>query len=128
MSTWRKKALECLPENRKEFEDPNTSIYLVFSELLPALREAYLSRNTERIKKIYEFAAWCFKQKEKDFWNAAGVAFYEHLGDNEETLREIPNWVSKEIYEEIRVLLEMRLSKDKINWLDKMYLARKKNA
>jgi hypothetical protein len=36
MSVWRQKAIECLPEERKDFEDPESSIYLVFSELLLA--------------------------------------------------------------------------------------------
>jgi len=36
MSVWRQKAIERLPEERKDFEDPATSIYLVVSELLLA--------------------------------------------------------------------------------------------
>ena len=36
MSKWRQKAIECLPECKREFEQPDTSIYMVFFELLPA--------------------------------------------------------------------------------------------
>ena len=80
MSTWRQKAIDCLPELRKEFEKPETSIYDVFFEILPATIEAHKNKDISRLKKYYAFAEWCFRQKEKDLWNSAGVAFYEHLG------------------------------------------------
>jgi hypothetical protein len=121
MSTWRKKAIECLPENKKELEDPGSTIYTAFRELLFALKEAHINNNKERLKKIYAFAEWCFRQKEKDLWNAAGVSFYEHLGDDIITIQQIPHWVSKEIYGEIRGLLELRISNDKLKELDKIY-------
>jgi hypothetical protein len=41
------------------------------------------------LEKIYGFADWCASQKEKELWNAAGVAFYEHLADSNRTLEAI---------------------------------------
>jgi hypothetical protein len=49
MSVWRQKAIECLPELRKEFEDPDVSIYGVFMELLPAAVEFHKTNNTGRL-------------------------------------------------------------------------------
>src|SRR5690348_14287837 len=106
MSTWRRKAIECLPECKSEFEHPETSIYDVYIEMLPAVIQAHKENNNDRLKKIYDYAEWCYRQKEKDLWNAAGVSFYEHLLDHKETLNDFHKWIKPEIYVEIRELLE----------------------
>ena len=121
MSVWRRKAIECLPELRKDFEDPNESIYLVFSTLHSAAVDFHKANNTARLQKIYDFAEWCFRQKGKDLWNAASVSFYEHLGDRPETLLEMRRWVKLDIYAEIRGLLELRISSAALKQLDKDY-------
>jgi hypothetical protein len=121
MSAWRQKAIDCLPELKQEFESPETSIYDVFIEMRTALVEFHKSDNKERVRKIYDFAEWCFFQKSKDLWNAAGVSFYEHLGDYPETLKEMKRWVKPKIYADIRGLLELRLSLKDMNDLDTAY-------
>ena len=122
MSTWRQKAINCLPELKKYFEEPTTSIYDVFVALLPATVEAHKRKDDDRLKNIYAFAEWCFRQKEKDLWNSAGVVFYEHLGDYEETRQAIPQWITGDIYKDIRALLEARLDQNAIQKLDSFYL------
>lgn len=121
MSVWRRKAIECLPNLKREFERQETSIYSVFFEMLPALVEAHKGKDTLKIARIYDFAEWCFHQKEKDLWNAAGVAFYEHLGDYKETLKEFPQWIKPNLYAEIRGLLEFRLEDTEVQKLDNIY-------
>lgn len=98
MSSWRQKAIECLTESRKDFEDYGTSIYTAFSELLPAAVNFHRTNRSDRLQKIYDFAEWCFQQKTRDLWNAAGVSFYEHLGNYAETRREMSTWVKPHIY------------------------------
>src|SRR5215831_14309238 len=102
MSTWRRKAIEYFPELKKEFEDPECNPYTVFMELLGLLRPAHQENNTLLLQKIYAYAEWCTLQKAKDLWNAAGVGFYEHLGDHPITLENIPQWVKPEIYEQVK--------------------------
>ena len=75
MSVWKRKAIECLPELQNDFQNPTTSIYSIFSGMIPALVEAHKVNNVKRIKKIYDFAKWCSTQKEKDLWNALGYHF-----------------------------------------------------
>src|SRR5438067_9325764 len=82
MSVWRRKALALFPGDRRDIEDPETSIYLLFMlHVLPAARKAHEDDDTDRLRQIYGFAEWCLRQKAKDIWNAAGVSFYEHLFD-----------------------------------------------
>src|SRR5687768_7758053 len=124
MSVWRRKAIECLPELQKEFEQPGSTIYTVFFEMLPAAVEAHKQNNTELLEKIYGYAEWCFRQKEQELRNAAGVTFYEHLGDDPETFKAIPLWIKKDIYEDIRGLLEDRITGEALKELDIHYFGK----
>ncbi|SHN28750.1 hypothetical protein [Chitinophaga sp. CF418] len=121
MSVWRRKAIECLPENRTEFEDPQTSIYTVFSALLPATVAAHKAGDRNRLKLYYDFAEWCSRQNAQELWNAAGVSFYEHLGDFPETLAALPAWVTRSRYQQIRGLLQLRLTQEQMQEPDKRY-------
>ena len=61
------------------------------------------------LSKIYDFAAWCARQKEKDLWNAAGVSFYEHIVDHPVALQAIPRWIPPDVFHEISSLLKWRM-------------------
>ncbi len=121
MSVWRRKAIECLPKLEKEFGRNNTSIYEVFSQMLSEVVKSHHEKDNIKLQKIYDFAAWCFLQKDKDLWNAAGVSFYEHLGDHEATRNEMHLWVKLTIYTSIKGLLELRLDKEEIKRIEKRY-------
>lgn len=121
MSAWRQKAIDCLPGCRREFEDRNATINDVFFELLSAVVEAHRQGDHTFLKKAYDFAAWCFDQKAQELWNAAGVSFYEHMGDRDETFSVFHLWVRKDIYENVRPLLEQRLDETQIGELERRY-------
>lgn len=121
MSTWRNKAIEIAPALQREFESPDFSIYSVFSELLNLLQESCIKNDVQKIQSIYDYAEWCFAQNDQKLWNATGVAFYEHLGDHDEIYLSIPARLKKEIYKDIRGLLQLRLDSDKLNKLDKHF-------
>lgn len=121
MSVWWRKALEIAPELKNDFQVADLSPYAVFSELLYLLEQAHIDKDVERIRNIYDYAAWCFKQQDQKLWNAAGVSFYEHLGDREVVFLQFTNWIKKDIYFAIRELLYQRLDDDKMNHLDNYY-------
>jgi hypothetical protein len=121
MSVWRQKAIACLPEFKADLEQSDISIYEVFSYLLTSVRKSHQENDTERLKVLYSYAEWCFRQKQKDLWNAAGVAFYEHLGDHIETRRSMAKWVKQDIYKEIRELLKLRIDEKVLKEIDKSY-------
>lgn len=127
MSVWRQKAIECAPELKKDFEAPDLDLYTVFMELLPITRQAHIDKDLYRLKRIYDFAEWCHHQKDKNIWNAVGVTFYEHLVDTEETYSQITTWIKKEIYFDIRGLLNQRADEAKIKELDAFYGYRLQN-
>ena len=114
MSTWRKKAIDCVPELKTEFQANDLTPYGVFMELLPITKQAHLEKNTKKLNKIYQYAEWCFRQNDEKLWNSVGVCFYEHLVDTDETFLEFKNWIKKEIYFEIRDLLSKRANETQI--------------
>ena len=126
MSTWRQKAIECAPEMKKDFQASDLTPYTVFMELLPITREAHLDKDDEKLTKIYSFAEWCHKQKDEKLWNSVGVSFYEHLVDEESTFLQFTNWIKKEIYFDIRDLLNHRATDEQIKILDNYYGYKKK--
>lgn len=111
MANWRRKALDLFPDLRYDVQRPEFSIYMVFFRLLPMSREAHKAGDDEMLQRIYGFAEWCFEQKAKDMWNAAGVAFYEHLFDDHPSLwPEVVQWLPPPVIEGVWGLWEWRLS------------------
>jgi hypothetical protein len=125
MAEWRRRAWELFPEYAREFglEEPETTIYWVFFDLLPLVRKFHDDNDTIGLSKIYEFAEWCLRQgkRAKDLRNAAGVAFYEHLVDSESTLKQIPQWVKPWAFEQVMELFEARLDASDYSKLLKRY-------
>jgi hypothetical protein len=123
MSAWRKKAIALFPDLRQEFEERNATIYSVFFALLERLRKATDKQEIEEIAKIYGFAEWCFRQKATALWNAAGVAFYEHLVDHRLTAKQIPHFIKPDMFRDLEPLFESRLGKELGLRLRKEYYA-----
>jgi hypothetical protein len=120
MSAWRRKALELFPEHRQWIQDWIQdkklifSIYQLFFDLLPIATEAHENQDERTLERIYQYAEWCWRQLKKapDIHNAVVVAFYEHLGDDKASLRDIPRWLKPDIFGGVRVLFEARLPAD----------------
>ncbi len=121
MSVWRRKALELFPDERPYIQDGETTIYQLFFLLLPRCRQAHKNGNTKELEKIYGFAEWCFRQRAQNMWNAAGVAFYEHLGDEPETRDEMHLWVKPDIFEDILSLLQYRMRQDDLTLVQRRF-------
>jgi hypothetical protein len=121
VSAWRRKAIELFPDLRQEIESPELTIYQLFFELLPRCREAHDRNDMAELQRIYGFADWCATQRSKDLWNAAGVAFYEHLADSNQTFESIPKWVRRPIFEDIAGLLEAKVGTERVADLRRRY-------
>ncbi len=113
MANWRRKALALFPCLERDVRRPDFSIYMLSFELLPMSRQSHKVGDDETLRRIYGFAEWCFQQKAKGMWNAAGVAFYEHLFDDHPSLwPEVVPWLSPKVVEGVQGLWEWRLSAD----------------
>ncbi len=88
MAVWRRKANEDFPTLRRKFSDARMphkySVYMVFFDLYILFEDANPANDVDLLQRIFAYAEWCSKQHAMDLWNAAGVAFYEHLFDRRE--------------------------------------------
>ena len=127
MAAWRRKALELFPELKQDLTNAEYTIYLLYFDLLPMVREAHEVNNRELVQKIYGFAEWCFDQKAKDLWNAAGVAFYEHLFDFRDDWQKVVPWLSPKVIRGCWPLWEVRLDQNEIDELRALFANRKEH-
>jgi hypothetical protein len=110
MSAWRRRAIEAWPDAAAFIKDPETTIYLLFFELLARVQKAHDEGDEAQLQRIYGFALWCLGTSSRDLQNAAAVAFFEHLVDQEPTRRAMPRWVPPSAFADLKSLFEARMS------------------
>ena len=81
MSAWRRKAIESFPELRRELNDRHEieNVYGLWVDLFGIWLDAHRSGDDAVLDRVYDYADWCSRQRERDLWNSAGVCFYEHV-------------------------------------------------
>jgi hypothetical protein len=126
MSTWRPTAIELFPHLERELRGRRAgyTIYSLLGDLRIDAEKAHSRGDEDLLRRIYGFAEWCSRQRAEELWNAAGVAFYEHLFENPTTIDRVLPWLSayairkhwdlwsvwyEERWDQIRPLLEARL-------------------
>jgi hypothetical protein len=83
MSLWRRHALDVLPELRREIISTDVdSIYALWRELFSLAGKAVDEDDGDLLRRIMEYALWCYHHHSHDVSNAVCVVFYEHLGGN----------------------------------------------
>lgn len=118
MAVWRRKVLTFFPALRRELNDRRYSVYMLYFDLLPLVREAHAASDTETLRKVYDFAEWCFAQRSKEPRNAVAVAFYEHLFDRRRgNWPAIVRWLSPAVIEGCWPLWEPRLRPNRLQEL-----------
>lgn len=121
MSAWRRKAIEAFPELRPALADKGEvfSAYALWFDLLPLAREAHQEANDDLLRRIYDFAEWCYRQR-GDLSNAVAVSFYEHLFDERWMRPLVAPWLARAISREVRPLWEARHSSDDLREVDEL--------
>ena len=124
---WRMLAKALLPQIYEQFDadgirDGDGLMQFLFV-LLPATRNAHRSGDEWVLFSAYAFAHWCMAQPEKELWNAAGVAFFEHLFDDLAPETVVP-WIAPKALSEIGPLVEFRLGVARMREIEKAYSKR----
>jgi hypothetical protein len=112
MAAWRRRALELFPDLRRDLTGSDYSVYMLFFDLKPQLRDALARNDTALVRRIFDFAEWCADQTAQKLWNAAGVAFYEHLFDYPEYSERMLPWLSPTVVYTHWNLWEAMVSRD----------------
>src|SRR5689334_6835587 len=113
MSAWRRKALALFPELHGELGGGEYTLYSLYFDLLPHTRTAHAKANESFLRRVYGFAEWCLLSENQELWNPAGVAFYEHLFDDEQSWHDVAPWISPEALREAWSLIEFRLGAER---------------
>jgi hypothetical protein len=125
MAAWRKRAIDLFPEFRQDLSIKDYSLYQLFFDLLPRVEQAHADGNEELLRRAYGFAAWCASQKTTDLWNAAGVAFYEHVFDRWNQRLTVVPWLSPQVIADSWTLWEMRLNPSQLVELRQLFADRR---
>jgi hypothetical protein len=127
MAAWRERAITLFPELKQELNLKEYSVYQLLFDLLPRLEKAHSDGNERFLKRAYGFASWCAAQKTKDLWNAAGVAFYEHVFDRWNQRHLVVPWLSPQVIADSWGLWEMRLNRSQLDELKSLFAKRREH-
>lgn len=124
MSAWRRRAIETLPDMRREFEDPEMTIYQVLFEMLARVENEADRKDEKEPERIFDYALWCHTNRDREITNAVGVAFYEHLADEPHLRDMIVHRLPPNVFEDCRSLFELRLTPPEFKELCERYARR----
>jgi hypothetical protein len=126
VAAWRRRALALFPELRGEINPASRwrinryNYYLLFFDLFAMFREALDTTDEQTLRKIFDFAQWCFCQNRRapDLNNAVCVCFYEHVFDvAHRDWADVARWLSPTVIRACWTLWEARHDTDEIDKL-----------
>jgi hypothetical protein len=127
VAAWRRRALALFPELRGELNPANwwrfygyNNYYLLFFDLFAMFHEALNVSDEQTLRRIFDFAEWCFCQGRRapDLNNAVCVCFYEHVFDvAHRDWADVARWLSPAVIGACSTLWEARYDKDELEKL-----------
>jgi len=119
MENWQSKAVKSFPELESQITRNQGGLLGLWPDLYAALTAAYRETpiNENLIRRIYEFAGWCFRQPEGegpegDLSNATAVGLIESLPLDQRVSDDLHRWMSVETFEGCEKLFRYHLTKD----------------
>jgi hypothetical protein len=126
MSTWKRKAIEFLPELKNVIEThPNPmSLWIELHQQL--ISHYLLEPRDDFISRFYQYARWCFfEAKNPDLANAVACAFYEHISTDKNLRDDLHRWLSRPDFSALSEAFRHLLQPDEFAEFEKNFLARK---
>ncbi len=127
MSTWRRKALEALPEERQLIESAENPMalwiefYLIFIKLVRA-------KDDKKVRNILNYASWCFSERSgrlpNDTSTAVSCAFYEDIATHKDFWPLFNDWFFPHEFENIKGYFRYHLSESEFSELERIYYKR----
>ena len=106
---WRTEAAERFPDLKASLAEAD-SPYQFWTDLWFEFEDAHDAGKRDRIAAIYDYARWCFgqprgKTAQDDLATCVSVCFMEHIPENENALKDMPNWWTTDDVNRMRDLL-----------------------
>lgn len=124
MSTWRRKALELIPEKRILIDSTDSPSGL-WVELYFEFDKAVDSSNQELILKILQYLRWCYSDAAGDISNethqAVNCGFLEDITRNKKHWPLFKNWFNKIEFENYKGSFQYSLNEKEYKELEDVY-------
>ena len=126
MSSWRRRALQLLPEYPEIIETADTPMFL-WTELSYPFSRAAEEKNTDLLQRIFDLAQWCWKESRYDeAVTAALIGFYENIPSHKEHWWTIPRFVSSADFNGLDQVFRYFLDEVQFAELAEFYLRERK--
>ena len=110
MSTWRRIAIEKLPQHRKLIQE-SESLGMLWVDLWVRFVNAHRPPVDEAtVKGTYDFASWCVGNADKDIATSTICHFYEDLPTEPLVRRELPKHMNREDFLGLTEVFEYHLT------------------
>jgi hypothetical protein len=127
MSAWKRVAIGKLPEYRDIIQSAESPMSL-WIELMYFFEKLYDApvQDKDKIKKFYEYAEWCLLspgrgQYSSDAGTAALLAFYEHLPKISRIREDLPNWISYNLFKQLKPVFRYHHSEKIVDSIERNY-------
>jgi len=124
MSTWRRKAIEFLPDERTLIQSAERPMEL-WGELVWVFSNAFSEDDEGKIRKILNYATWCCSEKSGALPNetstAAIIGFYESIASHKEYWPKFRNWFFVNEFERYKENFGYHLTPEERSKLDVIY-------
>src|SRR5690349_16927255 len=101
VSAWRREALVALPEFKKLIAASESPMAL-WIELHLEFKRAFDANDASRVRRVMEYAKWCWDGRDSDTVNAVACGFLDHLPEHEGMRMRIPEWFDRTAFEPLR--------------------------
>jgi len=124
MSTWRRKALEALPEQRCLIETSENPMALWIG--LYSLFEIFVREGKKKkVRKVLDYASWCFSDKSGKIPNdtsaAVSCGFYEDIVSHKEYWPLFNEWFFPHEFESVKPCFKYHLTNAEFIELESTY-------
>jgi len=124
MSTWRREAIEALPELRPLAEAASSPMEL-WIELYLRFEQAATLSNSSQVERILRYAAWCVSEAAgripNDTSTAVACAFYEHLATRKDFWPNFAAWFRPAQFSALLPVFRYHLSQPELAALQAEY-------
>ena len=124
MSTWRRKAIEYLPEHRKTIDRVQTPMAM-WSELHLHFEDAVAEGDQRMVRRFLRYADWSISEEAgrlpSETSTAAVCAFYEHLPKRREYWPLFRSWFSQKQFTNLIPVFGYHLSSVDVADLKRFY-------
>jgi hypothetical protein len=112
--------LAALPEYKQVIEAADSPMAL-WIELRFEFEKAFEANDAARVRRIMEYAKWCWDGRDGDTVNAVGCGFLEHLPENEGVRARIPEWFNLAELERLRPVFTYHAGEAIVAEIEKLY-------